>query len=213
MQFKKYKPNSFVLIIIIITTLIFFLKISLGDKFTESFMLVSKDITKRPWIMITYMFLHGSFSHLFYNMYGLLIFGPLLEQKVGPKRFLFVYFFSGIAAALLSSFFYKYSLGASGALMGVIGTLIILMPNLGLLLFFFIPMPLWIAGIIWFFIDLFGVFFPSGVGNIAHIVGLACGLAYGLYLKKQKREFTKKFSSKTHLGQEDVDEYFKSGRI
>jgi len=189
------------------------LQVFLGNAFTESFMLVSGDILSRPWIILTSMFLHGSFNHIFYNMYGLFLFGTVLEQRIGPKRLLLVYFLSGIFAAILSSLFYERALGASGAIMGVIGALIVLMPELRLLFLFIIPMPLWFAGIIYALMDIFGVFFPSGVGNIAHLVGMGFGLLYGLYLRKQKKKFDKKFSSKKHLESDDIEEYLKTGRI
>jgi membrane associated rhomboid family serine protease len=56
-----------------------------------------------PHQFVTYMFLHGGWGHLFGNMFGLFIFGPLLEQFWGPKRFLIFYFFTGIGAGLLHS--------------------------------------------------------------------------------------------------------------
>ncbi|WP_031529710.1 rhomboid family intramembrane serine protease [Dyadobacter crusticola] len=56
-----------------------------------------------PFQFVTYMFLHGSIGHLFGNMFGLFMFGPLLERMWGPKRFLFFYFFTGIGAGLLFS--------------------------------------------------------------------------------------------------------------
>ncbi|QRR02918.1 rhomboid family intramembrane serine protease [Dyadobacter sandarakinus] len=56
-----------------------------------------------PYQFVTYMFLHGSLGHLFSNMFGLFMFGPLLERMWGPKRFLFFYFFTGIGAGLLFS--------------------------------------------------------------------------------------------------------------
>jgi membrane associated rhomboid family serine protease len=56
-----------------------------------------------PFQFVTYMFLHGSIGHLFSNMFGLFMFGPLLERMWGPKRFLFFYFFTGIGAGLLFS--------------------------------------------------------------------------------------------------------------
>ena len=56
-----------------------------------------------PYQFVTYMFLHGSFGHLFSNMFGLFMFGPLLERLWGPQRFLFFYFFTGIGAGLLFS--------------------------------------------------------------------------------------------------------------
>jgi uncharacterized protein len=206
---------------IIVANLIFFgLQTFLGRGFTSSFMLVSDDIFTRPWIIVTSMFLHGSPNHLLFNMYALFLFGPFLEQRIGTKRFFTIYFLSGIAASILSSFLYPLllgqslnALGASGAIMGMLGVLIIIMPDLKLLLFFIVPMSLRTAGIIWVLIDTFGIFFPSGVANIAHLVGLGTGLIYGMNLKKERRKFDKKFYSKKHLGKDDVEEYLKTGRI
>ena len=209
----RFEIKTAVMPLIGLNVLVFALQLILGNNFTNSFILVSGDIFARPWILLTSMFLHAGINHIMFNMYALLIFGPILEQRIGAKRFLFLYLLSGIAAAFLSSFFYERALGASGAVMGIVGALIILMPNLGLLLFFVIPMPLWIAGIIYAAMDLFGVFFPSGIGNIAHLVGMGCGLLYGFYLKRQSGKFYKKFISKKHLGSEDIEEYLKTGRI
>ncbi len=209
----KFQIKTAVFPIIIVTVAFFILQVILGNQFTESFLLISKDIYSRPWILLTSIFLHGSPMHIVFNMYALAIFGPLLEQRIGPRRFLLVYIASGLIASFLSSFFYASALGASGAIMGMLGVLIILMPNLQLLLFFVIPTPLWLAGIIFALIDIFGVLFPSNVGNIAHLAGLGVGLLYGLYLKKEKHTYNKKFSSKKHLDEKDLEEYLKTGRI
>lgn len=56
-----------------------------------------------PIQLLTHMFLHGGFSHVFSNMIGLIVFGPMLETFWGPRRFTFFYFFTGIGAALLFS--------------------------------------------------------------------------------------------------------------
>ena len=183
-------------------------------------MLISNDVLTRPWILLTSIFLHGSLDHLFFNMYGLFLFGILLEQKVGAKKFAFIYFLSGIIASIFSSLIYPLisgtvfrALGASGAIMGIIGALIILMPNLRLLFLFIVPMPLWVAGIIWALIDFFGIFIPSGIANIAHLVGMGTGILIGLYLKRLRTSYQRKFSSKTHMDAEDIEEYFKTGRI
>jgi len=209
----RFEIKTAVMPLLGINIVFFLLQLLFGRTFTSAFMLVSDDIFVRPWILLTSMFLHAGFSHLFFNMYGLLIFGSLLEQRIGAKRFLYIYLLSGLIAAFLSSFFYARALGASGAVMGMLGALIILLPNLRLLFFFIIPMPLWIAGVVWAMMDTFGVFFPSGVGNIAHLVGMGTGIAYGLYLRKEKKKFHKKFSSKSHLDSDDVDEYMRTGRI
>ncbi len=202
--------------IIIANILFFILQVILGRmgiNFTEAFMLISSDIFSRPWILLTSMFLHGGLNHILFNMYALILFGPLLEYKIGAKKFLFIYLLSGIVAAFFSSFFYTRALGASGAIMGMLGAIIILMPNLRLLFLFFIPMPLWIAGVIWILIDFFGIFMPSNIANIAHLVGIACGLLFGLYLKRQRKQYNKKFTSKTHMDVKDMEEYLKTGII
>ncbi len=181
--------------------------------FTELFILNSARVASEPWRLLTSMFLHGSPTHILFNMFALYIFGPLLEQRIGWRKFALIYLISGLLAAVASVFFYSRALGASGAIMGVIGVLIILMPNLELLMFFFIPAPLWMAGIIYAAIDVFGIFVPSGVANIAHLVGMGAGLAAGMGLKGHKRKFDKKFSSKKHLDDDDIEEYLNSGRI
>jgi len=209
--FMRLKNVALSLIAVNVT--VFILQQVLGNSFTEAFLLISSDIWHRPWILLTSMFLHGSFNHILFNMYGLMIFGPLLEQKIGSKRFLTIYLFSGLVAALLSSLFYARALGASGAIMGIIGALVVLMPDLRLLLFFIIPMPLWMAGIVWIAIDAWGVLVPSGVANIAHLIGMGTGMMYALYIKKEGKKYQKKFSKKDHLDEIDIEEYMKSGRI
>jgi membrane associated rhomboid family serine protease len=54
----------------------------------------------KPWQFVTYLFMHGGWQHLFFNMFGLFMFGPLLEDRWGPKRFLIYYIVTGFGAAL-----------------------------------------------------------------------------------------------------------------
>ncbi|MGM5483455.1 MAG: rhomboid family intramembrane serine protease [Nanobdellota archaeon] len=221
---KNYLKNIAIKLIGI-NVLIFFLQIFI-DGLTENFLLVSQDVFTRPWILITSMFLHADPAHLLFNMYALLLFGPLIEQKVGSKRFLTVFLISGIMAALISLPFYDRALGASGAIMGIIGLTIMLMPDLQVLLFFAIPMSLRTAGIIFAFIDIFGIFVPSGVANIAHLAGLGTGLLAGWYFKKKRKNFYNRFSTNKkknkksnpsdvviELSDDDVNDYLKNGRF
>jgi len=177
--------------------ILFLVQVILGETFTNSFTLVPADILIRPWILITSMFLHGSFAHLFFNMYALLIFGPIVESRIGKRRFYFMYFLSGIFAAIGYSLMSTMpALGASGAIMGLLGVTIILLPDLPVLFFFFIPMSLRTAGIIFALIDIFGVFNPaSGIAHWAHLFGLATGLIYGIYLLKKRKHFQESFDT------------------
>ncbi|MFQ5529580.1 MAG: rhomboid family intramembrane serine protease [Gemmatimonadota bacterium] len=75
---------------------------------------------QRPWSPVTYMFLHGGTMHLFFNMIVLFFFGPRLEQRLGDRHFLGLYFVSGLVAALFSALTPMAPVvGASGAIYGV----------------------------------------------------------------------------------------------
>jgi len=212
------RVRSVVLPLVIVNVVIFLLQILLGQWFTDAFLLNANDWFLRPWILLTSAFLHGGVWHLAFNMYALFIFGPLIEQRIGPKRFLIVYLIAAVLAGFGSTFFYERALGASGAVMAVLGLAIVLLPHLRVLFFFFIPMSLRTAGIIFALLDLAGVFGYGvpGIANIAHLVGLAIGVGYGIYLIKQKKKHTRKFSGPRQtieLSKDDVDHYFKYGRI
>lgn len=229
-----------------INILMFILQNILGSSFTQALVLNTATVWTHPWTIITSMFLHGGFNHILFNMYALLMFGPLVEQRVGTKRFLQMYFISGILAALGFVFFQEVvflhpalALGASGAIMGVFGMTIILLPELRILFFFIIPMSMRTAGIIFALIDLAGVFGVgvTGVANIAHLFGLAAGIAFAFYLKKKKKQFDKEFarpfvhhvheahSAKNYtksrkdyneaieLNEDDIQNYLKNGRL
>jgi membrane associated rhomboid family serine protease len=111
-------------------------------------------------------------------MLALFFFGLVLERDIGSKRFLLVYGLAGIGANLLSVFFYPASLGASGAIFGLIGALVVMKPGM-MVDAFGIPLPLVVAGLLWAVIDIVGVFAPSGTANLAHLSGMSVGLVFG----------------------------------
>jgi len=81
------------------------------------------------WRLITYQFIHGSKSHLFFNMYALVYLGLMIENKLGWKKYLFIYLVSGICGGLVSLIFHQEGvmMGASGAIMGLYGAFIALL--------------------------------------------------------------------------------------
>jgi len=174
--------------------------------FTESFLLFSDDIFIRPWIIITHMFLHGSGSHILYNMFALVMFGLILESIIGSKKFAIVYFTSGIIAALGSVFFYSATLGASGAIFGILGALAILRPKMTVFIGY-IPMPMIIAAGVWVAIDLFGILFPTNVANVAHILGLLTGVAFGLYYRKRYGEYLSGVSGSIRVNEREIEKW------
>jgi membrane associated rhomboid family serine protease len=152
------------------------------------------DIFSRPWTLITHMFLHSGPIHLLFNMMFLFFFGPELERRIGGKRFLIVYFISGIIAAIgysLWSVFilqqYSTAVGASGALFGVFACLAVLAPDIVVYLYF-IPLKITYALIFFALLDL--LFIGSSgdlVARSAHLSGVVAGLAFGKYFKKTGR--------------------------
>lgn len=154
---------------------------------TEIFLLTPSAWTQ-VWRFLTAIFLHAGVGHLFYNLFALALFGSILERLIGGKRFLIVFFVSGILANVFSVFFYPASLGASGAIFGVIGALIAVRPML-VVWAFGLPMPIFIAGILWAGGDLMGAigYFTGNpidnTGNLAHLSGMFIGLVFGLVFR------------------------------
>ncbi len=179
---------------------------NLVEGFTDLFVL-TPDIAQRPWILVTSMFLHGSPMHLLGNMLALFLFGLILEQNIGSRKFLYVYFAVGIIAGIVSSNFYASSLGASGAIFGVLGTLAAMKPRM-MVWVYGVPMPMAVAAGFWLLLDIAGVFFPSNVANIAHIAGLLFGIAIGLYLHEPEPKLKKEKVLKDDEFNRWEDEWF-----
>lgn len=134
------------------------------------------------WRIFTYMFLHGGFWHLLLNMWGVYLFGSMLEQYMGSKKFLFLYFISGIFAGVFWVLFNWNSMavciGASGALFGILTGAALLFPNsMIMLLIPPIPLKLRTFAIIYALIETFSAVtgFDGQVAHLAHIGGLIGG--------------------------------------
>jgi len=155
----------------------------LVNGFTDMFVLNQRAFNNYEiWRFVSSIFLHGSVTHLLFNMLALLIFGISAEKLIGGKLFLLLFFASGIIANLISVDFYASSLGASGAIMGIIGCLAVIRPFMMVWAFGLI-LPMFIAAIVWIIGDLIGVFYPSDVGNIAHLSGIGAGILVGILLR------------------------------
>lgn len=169
--------------LVIICSLIFVLQ-NIFQDFFENFVLFSSKILAAPWTIITYIFLHGNFSHLFFNMFALALFGSILEKIIGYKKFLVLFLVSGIFSGIASIFFYDAVMGASGAIFGILGTLAILRPKMTVWVMY-VPMPMIVAIIFWGFLDIIGFFSPDGIAHIGHLVGLFFGIIFGIKLRKK----------------------------
>ncbi|PSQ53130.1 rhomboid family intramembrane serine protease [Halobacteriales archaeon SW_8_65_20] len=139
------------------------------------------------WTWVTSIFSHGGFTHLFGNGIALFFFGPIVERYIGSKRFVALFLTAGVLASLGQIGLGLFSsdpagvLGASGAIMAVMALLTVLNPDIKVLLFFFIPMPIWGLTLGYALISVFGAFgtIGGGIAHMAHLLGLVIGFAYG----------------------------------
>jgi membrane associated rhomboid family serine protease len=143
------------------------------------------------WQPVTSMFLHGGWLHLIFNMIVLWSFGNQLDQIIGTKKFLFLYFISGIIGSVLWMFLGSGpAVGASGALCGLLSAYVFIASDTKVLLFFFIPMKIKnlvygfaIFSLVFGLLSLVNPALGFGVGHFAHLGGLIGGYLIAYYWK------------------------------
>jgi membrane associated rhomboid family serine protease len=143
------------------------------------------------WRLGTYMFAHGGMGHIFFNMYGLYLFGRQLEERIGPHRFLNLYLGSGIVGGLVWSLFnwnmLTWVIGASGSVFGIMMATAMLFPNQQIMLLFPpIPMKLKTFAFGYAAIE-FMLAIQQGGGRIAHVAHLGGALAGYLFIRHHYR--------------------------
>ena len=146
----------------------------------------------KPWQLVSYMFFHAGIGHLFGNMALLYILGDNVEEKVGFKKFIFLYFASGIAGGIAQAFSPNQSLpviGASGAVAGIMAAYWVMFPFIRIrMVILFKPL---FFGIKWYFGIwlLYNVLMSlTGIGNVAwycHLGGFIIGLVIAWAYRRQ----------------------------
>jgi membrane associated rhomboid family serine protease len=193
--------GNYSLTILVIAILSFFLQFIIGYNLYNSYFALSpSDMLNQPlkfsMNLITHIFLHANGIHILFNMIFLFFFGPELERRIGGKKFLEVFFLSGIIAGIgytLWSLFIMNSpapaVGASGALFGIFACLAILAPDIQVYIYF-IPMKITYALIFFALFDL--IFIGSGdpIARSAHLSGVLAGLIMGKHMK-EKRQYNR----------------------
>ncbi|MFC1912705.1 rhomboid family intramembrane serine protease [Chloroflexota bacterium] len=144
----------------------------------------------RPWTIVTSIFVHSGFGHIFANMLTLYFFGRYLSQLIGDGKFLAVYFGGGILGSVLFILLaspLSLVVGASGAVFALGGVLTVLVPRLRVFIFPIpIPIPLWGAVIGGFVILSFLPF----IAWQAHLGGLIVGLIAGYFFRRGRRYYS-----------------------
>lgn len=181
-------PPVFTLILIVINlgfSLLAFSQPTLIDKYKFNVGAIQRG---EWWRMVTGNFLHANFTHLLFNMYSFYIFGEFLETLMGGPLLLAIYFGSMLAGDILAMVIHRdhptYSaVGASGAVSGVIFAFIMFFPFHLLLLFFIIPIPAFVFGILYVAFSLYGIPNRSlNIGHEAHLGGAIVGAIIGFLI-------------------------------
>jgi membrane associated rhomboid family serine protease len=136
------------------------------------------------WQLFSHMFLHGSVTHLAFNMIGLWSFGRVLERVWGGQRFLYFYLICGVCAGIAQLIVtepYSVAVGASGALYGVLVAFALLFPNFKIMLIFLpVPIPAKYFVPVLLLIDLSAgltgiAIFGQNIAHFAHLGGAMAG--------------------------------------
>lgn len=137
----------------------------------------------QPWSIVTYMFVHDGFLHLFFNMLVLFFFGPVLEDRWGSREFLKFYLLCGVGAALLSFLLPGAGIvGASGAIYGLMVAFAMYWPESPIHLYGIFPIKAkWLVGGLVALSVLFAL--SGGQPGLAHLAHLGGALTAFLYLK------------------------------
>lgn len=148
--------------------------------------LVPAAVLVRPWTPVTYMFLHGGFLHLLFNMLMLFFFGPRIEARLGSRRFLVLYLVSGIAGAALSILTPRaLIIGASGAIFGVFFAFARYYPRERIYIWGILPVEARVLLVAATALSLWAGFTggSGGIAHFAHLGGFVGGYAYLKFLE------------------------------
>jgi rhomboid protease GluP len=190
MKLKAYQ-------LIILINVIYFIVMSIAGGTTNAYTLIRFGVLRGDFVLgngqwyrvITSMFIHIGFLHIFFNMYALYFLGSIVEGLFGKEKFLFIYFFSGVIGNLLSLLFYYNSMsaGASGAIFGLSGFLLVyglyrkdtLLNLKSFAMSAILPFVL--------FNVILGFIPHSHINNAAHLGGLLAGGVLALFIYPNER--------------------------
>ena len=160
----------------------------LSDQLYVSLAMVPGYIVYKYWIwqFVTYMFVHGGISHLFFNMFGLFIFGTPVERQLGSKEFLLFYLLTGTLSGIFSFIAYLIAgvnvvlVGASGAIFSVMLAFAVFYPHARIFVFGILPVKAPILVVVYAGIELFNqvVGTRAGVAHLTHLAGFGFAFLY-----------------------------------
>ncbi len=175
---------------LLLTNVVVFVFSTVFPALIMDFALVPMAILYRPWTLVTYMFLHGGFMHIVFNMLMLFFFGPRLEERLGSRTFIWFYLVCGVGGAILSfATPYAMIVGASGAIFGVVVGFARYWPRENIYIWGVLPIQARVLAIVMVAISLFAGFAGArdGVAHFAHLGGLIAGWLFLRIWERQRQ--------------------------
>ncbi len=161
--------------------IMFFVQMTMPSA-TDPLVFVPMLVFTHPWTIVTYMFLHGGFTHILFNMIALFFFGPRVEARLGSRRFITLYLLAGVTGAAFSFIFAPHAgvIGASAAVFGVMLAFAMFWPRDQIYIWGVIPVEARWLVVITTVLALWSGFGGSrgGVADFAHLGGYAGAFLY-----------------------------------
>ncbi len=183
----RYSFSNYTLALIIVNVIVFLFTM-ISDQVYASLAMIPGYIVYKHyyWQFLTYMFVHGGFSHLFFNMFGLYIFGIPVEKQLGSKEFLLFYLLIGTLSGIFSFIAYLIAgvnvilVGASGSIFAVMLAFAVFYPHARIFVFGILPVKAPVLVVIYAAIELFNqvVGTSAGVAHLTHLAGFGFAFFY-----------------------------------
>lgn len=183
-SFRRMLPG--VKVLVIANAVIYLLSLLAGPEFFRHFGLVPRLVLQERWVwqVFTYMFVHGSFLHVFFNIFMLWMFGMAVEGQWGTRAFVKFYFICGLGVAAVALIIGPHSsvplIGASGAIYGLLVAFAMLYPEAVVYLYLFIPIKAAHMAILCGVIEFIAMATDAtpGIARFAHLAGMVIGYTY-----------------------------------
>ena len=186
----RYSYSNVAITLIIINAAVYLLTMLSPQLYTVLAMIPSYILYKHwYWQFLTYMFVHGSFSHILFNMLGLFMFGIPVERRIGSKEFLLFYLLTGTLSGVFSYISYYIAgtnvvlVGASGAIYAVLFAFAVLYPYARIFVFGILPVKAPILVVAYTALEIYNQVLgtSSGVAHLTHLAGFGFALLYFLF--------------------------------
>lgn len=197
---------------LLVANVLAFLLAQMAPAAEQWFAFAPARILAQPWTLLSYMFLHAGFAHIFFNMLMLFFFGPRLEERLGSLAFIRFYLLCGVAGAVVSVAFFSIApfgamIGASGAVFGVVLGFARYWPREQIYVWGVFPVQARYLALFMVASSLFAGFAGArdGIAHFAHLGGVAAGWVFLKAWERQRKGRVKEKPSLSRPSGKEAD--------